>query len=35
MPRWVKVAIAVVALLIVLLVVSQLAGIEHGPGMHG
>ena len=35
MPRWVKAAIAVVLVLIVALVIGKLAGVEHGPGMHG
>ena len=33
-PRWVKVAGIVVFVLIVVLVVSKLAGVEHGPGRH-
>ena len=35
MPRWVKVFIAVGIVLIALLVVTQLAGGDHGPGRHG
>ena len=35
MPRWVKAAIAVVLVLVVVLVIGKLAGVEHGPGMHG
>ncbi len=35
MPRWVKGAIVVVVVLVVVLVVGKLAGVEHGPGMHG
>ena len=34
-PRWVKVAAVLVLLLIAALVISKLAGAEHGPGMHG
>jgi hypothetical protein len=35
MPRWVKAAIAVVLVLVVVLAIGKLAGVEHGPGMHG
>ncbi len=35
MPRWVKAAIAVVLVLVVVLMIGKLAGVEHGPGMHG
>ena len=34
MPAWVKWSIAIVAVLIVVLVVSALLGVRHGPGMH-
>jgi hypothetical protein len=34
MPRWVKVLAIVVVVLAVALVVSMLAGVEHGPGRH-
>ncbi len=34
MPRWVKVLLAIAALVVLLLVVGTLLGIEHGPGMH-
>ena len=35
-PRWLKVSAVVVVLLILLvLAVSFIAGIEHGPGLHG
>ena len=34
-PRWVKIAAVVVALVVVVLVISKLAGVEHGPGRHG
>ena len=33
-PRWVKVSGAVMLLIVVVLVVSKLAGVEHGPGRH-
>lgn len=33
-PRWVKLLAIVVAVLAVLLVVSLLAGVDHGPGRH-
>jgi hypothetical protein len=35
MPRWVKVFLVVAGLLIGALVVTLLAGVEHGPGLHG
>jgi len=37
MPRWVKRTVIVIAVLIVLFVVLQLAGVggKHGPGRHG
>lgn len=34
MPRWVKVFVAVVALLVLVVVVMLLVGSDHGPGMH-
>ncbi len=34
MPTWVKVFIAVGALLLIGLVVTQVVGVDHGPGMH-
>ena len=34
-PRWVKIAGLVVVVLVVILVVGKIAGVEHGPGMHG
>ena len=34
MPRWVKVFIAIGAVLVVALVVAELAGVQHGPGLH-
>ena len=34
MPNWVKVFIVVGALLLIGLVVTQVAGVDHGPGMH-
>ena len=33
-PRWVKITGLVVLVLVVLLVVSSLLGVEHGPGRH-
>jgi len=33
-PRWVKVILVMVGVLFVALLVSQLAGAEHGPGRH-
>ena len=35
MPRWVKAAIAAVLVLTGVLVIGKVAGVEHGPGMHG
>lgn len=35
MPRWVKVFAIVAVLVVVALVVARLAGVEHGPGLHG
>jgi hypothetical protein len=35
MPRWVKVFLIVAFLLVVAFVVTKLAGVEHGPGLHG
>jgi hypothetical protein len=35
MPRWVKVFLIVAILLIVAFVVTKLAGVDHGPGLHG
>jgi hypothetical protein len=35
MPRWVKAATAVVLVLVVVLMIGKLAGVEHGPSMHG
>jgi hypothetical protein len=34
MPRWVKWPALVLGLLVLILVGSRLAGIQHGPGMH-
>lgn len=33
-PRWVKALGLVVLVLVLVLVVSKLAGVDHGPGMH-
>jgi hypothetical protein len=35
MPRWVKVFLIVMVLLALALLISALAGIQHGPGLHG
>ncbi len=35
MPRWVKVFIIVAVVLAVAFVVTKLAGVQHGPGLHG
>jgi hypothetical protein len=34
MPRWVKVFLIIVVLLALGFVVTRLAGVEHGPGLH-
>jgi hypothetical protein len=34
MPRWVKVFGIIVIVLVLLFVISLLAGVQHGPGMH-
>ena len=34
MPNWVKVFIAIGIVLVIGFVVTQMAGIEHGPGLH-
>ena len=34
MPRWVKVFGIIVIILALLFVISLLAGVQHGPGMH-
>ena len=34
MPRWVKVFLIVAVILVVALVVSFLAGVQHGPRLH-
>jgi hypothetical protein len=34
MPRWVKVFGIIVIVLVLLFVISMLAGVRHGPGMH-
>jgi hypothetical protein len=34
MPRWVKVFLIIMMLLVLVLVVSLLAGVRHGPGLH-
>ncbi|MGH2681788.1 MAG: hypothetical protein ACRDIX_00985 [Actinomycetota bacterium] len=38
MPRWVKVSLIIVAVLVVLVVILALTGVlpgQHGPGQHG
>jgi hypothetical protein len=35
MPRWVKVFIVVGIVLVLGFIITVVAGIEHGPGMHG
>jgi hypothetical protein len=35
MPLWVKVFLVVAIVLAVALLVTRLAGVEHGPGLHG
>ncbi len=34
MPRWVKVFLIVLLVLVLALVISRLAGVSHGPGLH-
>ncbi len=34
MPRWLKVFGIIAAILLLLLLVSMMAGMKHGPGMH-
>lgn len=34
-PRWVVVLLILVAILALVLVATQLLGVEHGPGRHG
>lgn len=33
-PRWVKVSAALILLVVAALVISRVAGVEHGPGLH-
>jgi len=35
MPRWVKVFIVIGIVLVLGFVVTLIAGVEHGPGIHG
>ncbi len=35
MPNWVKVFIGVGIVLVIGFVVTMVAGVDHGPGMHG
>jgi hypothetical protein len=35
MPRWVKVFLIIVIVVIVAFVASLVAGVRHGPGLHG
>lgn len=34
MPRWVKVFLIIVVVLALALVITRLAGVQHGPGLH-
>jgi hypothetical protein len=34
MPRWVKVSLIIAIVLVLALVISFLAGVGHGPGLH-
>jgi hypothetical protein len=34
MPRWVKVSIVIIVVLALAFVVTRLAGVQHGPGLH-
>jgi hypothetical protein len=34
MPRWVKVFLIIAIVLAAALIVSRLAGVQHGPGLH-
>jgi hypothetical protein len=34
-PTWVKLFIAIGVVVVAALIITQLAGVEHGPGMHG
>ena len=35
MPRWVKVFLVIAMVLVVAFVGTKLAGVRHGPGLHG
>lgn len=35
LPKWVKVSLIIVALVLLMIVISAAFGIEHGPGQHG
>ncbi|MCU1634663.1 MAG: hypothetical protein JWM61_3315 [Micrococcaceae bacterium] len=35
MPRWVKIFLAVVLVIVAALLISRALGVQHGPGMHG
>jgi hypothetical protein len=35
MPRWVKIFLAVVLIIVAALLISRALGVQHGPGMHG
>ncbi len=35
MPTWVKVSLIIVVLLALGFIISALAGVRHGPGLHG
>jgi preprotein translocase subunit SecG len=34
MPRWVKVILVIIVVVVLALIVSQLLGVQHGPGLH-
>jgi hypothetical protein len=34
MPRWVKVFLVIIVVLVLALIVSWLLGVQHGPGLH-
>ena len=34
MPRWVKVFLIIAILLVLVFILSQLLGVQHGPGLH-
>lgn len=34
-PRWVKISVGIVLAFVLMLVISELLGVKHGPGRHG